>query len=184
MRATSIEVQPFHYREMLLALSVVKKDSDDLETDGQRRPRVLIVNETGSEISSMFCAAGADVVTSDPSPTSDTRIPHFEGDGTRIQDAGFDLVIIRTPTLGVTRYTTPPKASFVAIESHSLDNSIRRVIGGTTQVVRPSEHGTGHSTPMLLYLSEGLPALRPTCVLNVVPALEPQPGPNEIPHQG
>jgi hypothetical protein len=165
LQPTSIEVQPFHYNEMLSALSVIKKDSMDLEVDGHTRPRVLIINENGSEIASMFYAAGADVITSDPSASCDKLIPHYEGDSACIQDAGFDLVIIRTPKLGDTEPSKPLKTHYVAIETHSLHAEMCLAIGGTTQVVRPWEHGTSHTKPMLLYLSKDLPPLQPACVM-------------------
>jgi len=119
---------------------------------------------------SMFRAAGADVATSDPLPSTVSHIPHFVGAPDVLLDAEFDLIIIimLNTDSSPSTYRTPraPKFDvpyFVYETSYvSPDPFTNR--STTPQVVCPCNHGIDSAHPMGLNLSAGLLQIQPTCV--------------------
>jgi hypothetical protein len=128
------------------------------------------------------------VATCDLNPAEDNRgIPHYTGDASHIIDLGWDLIIGHPPCTylansGVVWLHRDPKrwehllanadtfrriraarAPFVAIENSKMHRYARALVGvGPTQYVHPWQHGTGHTKPTALYLSDSLPPLTPT----------------------
>jgi len=162
------EVLPLHYDALFSGLSDIHQDSAALEEKGIGRPLVLVVGDTHGVIASMFRAAGADVATSNPLPSTVSHVPHFVGAPDVLLDAGFDLIIRLNTDSSPSTYRTPraPKLDvpyFVYETSYvSLDPVTNR--STTSQVVCPCDHGINSAQPMGLNLSAGLPQIQPTCV--------------------
>jgi len=164
-----VEVLPLHYDALFSGLlSDLHQNSAALEAKGIGRPLVLVVGDTHGVIASMFRAAGADVATSDPLPSTVSHIPHFVGAPDVLLDAGFDLIIELNTDSSPSTNRTPraPKFDvpyFVYETSYvSPDPFTNR--STTPQVVCPCDHGIDSAHPMGLNLSAGLPQIQPTCV--------------------
>ena len=165
-----MEVLPLYYDALFSSLSDIHQDSAALETKGIGRPLVLVVGDTHGVIASIFRAAGADVATSDPLPSTVSHIPHFVGapDVLLDLDAGFDLIIRLNTDSSPSTYRTPRASKFdvpyfVYETSYvSPDPFMNR--STTSQVVCPCDHGINSAQLMGLNLSAGLPQIQPTCV--------------------
>jgi len=72
-----VEVLPLHYDALFSSFSNIHQDSAALEAQGIGRLLVLVVGDTHGIIASMFRAAGADVATSDPLPSTVSHVPHL-----------------------------------------------------------------------------------------------------------
>ena len=189
------EALPQHHSELLDQLQRVREATDAAKLGGSRAPKVLIVGETSGVTSSMFATAGADVATCDIQSREATEaingIPHFQGDAALIQDLGWDLVLSHPPctylsnagvqylskeegrydrmleAVAVFRRLHSVKAPFVCVEQPKMNRYAKQELDGLspTQYIHPWQHGTGHTKPTALYLSEGLPPIVPTCVV-------------------
>ena len=189
------DVIPPHFEYMRDLLDTLREAVQQTKVGGgeSRAPRVLIVGETEpSHLALAFKWAGADVATCDLSPSNTIDIPHFRGDAKFIQDQGWDIVIGHPPctylsnagaqyvyteegrvdrvreAAAVFRRMWNAKAPFVVLEQPKMHPLARQLVGEmrATQYVHPWQHGTGHTKPTGLYLSEKegrrLPELRPT----------------------
>jgi len=107
-----VEVLPLHYDASFSGLSDIHQDSAALEAKGIGRPLVLVVGNTHGVIASMFCAAGADVTTSDPLPSTVSHVPHFVGAPDILLDAGFDLIIRLNTDSSPSTFRTPRAPKF------------------------------------------------------------------------
>ena len=190
-------IEPDNFDEVVDALQHIRVSALSSLPEGTR-VRVLVVGEVNGVIARMFSLAGADVATCDLRPTRTPDIPHFQGDATLIQNRGFDLVICHPPctylansgltwlhrdpdrwqhvvqNADVFRRMLQTDAPFVAVENSKMHRHGKALIGGfsPTQYVHPWQHGTGHTKPTALYLSDSLPPLPPSCVVEGrIPAL-------------
>jgi len=102
-----VEVLPLHYDALFSSLSDIHQDSTALEAKVIGRPLVLVVGDTHGVIASMFRAAGADVPTSDPLPSTVSHVPHFVGAPDALFDAGFDLIIRLNTDSSPSTFRTP-----------------------------------------------------------------------------
>jgi len=163
-----VEVLPLHYDALFSGLSDIHQDSAALEVKGIGRPLVLVVGDTHGVIASMFSAAGADVATSDPLPSTVSHIPLFVGDPDVLLDAGFDLIIRLNTDSSPSTFRTPraPKfdVPYLVYETSYLNPDPFTNRSTTSQVVCPCDHGIISAQPMGLNLSAGLPQIQPTCV--------------------
>ena len=107
-----VEVLPLHYDALFSGLSDIHQDSAALEAKGIGRPLVLVVEDTHGVIASMFRAAGADVATSDPLPSTVSNIPHFVGAPDVLLDTGFDLIIRLNTDSSPSTFRTPRAPKF------------------------------------------------------------------------
>ena len=107
-----VEVLPLHYDALFSGLSDIHRDSAALEARCIGRPLVLLVGDTHGIIASMFHAAGADVATSDPLPSTVSHVPHFVGTPDVLLDAGFDLIIRLNTDSSPSTYRTPRAPKF------------------------------------------------------------------------
>jgi len=180
-------VLPFHYCAICETLAAIKLDCDAQRAEGIANPRILVIGDTSGVLRSMFYLAGADVVSCDFKPSQVSHIPHYEGDGADVHDAGFDMVISHPPctflsNLGSIGLPNEPskrhlfqaaavrfvqrlqaKAPFVAVENPAMSRIARKLVGGiqVTQHVWPCEHGLCFPKPVGMYLSDSLPQLEP-----------------------
>ena len=106
------EVLPLHYDALFSGLSDIHQDSAALEEKGIGRPLVLVVGDTHGVIASMFRAAGADVATSNPLPSTVSHVPHFVGAPDVLLDAGFDLIIRLNTDSSPSTFRTPRAPKF------------------------------------------------------------------------
>jgi len=163
-----VEVLPLHYDALFSGLSDIHQDSAALEAKGIGRPLVLVVGDTHGVIASMFRAAGADVATSDPLPSTVSHVPHFVGAPDVLLDAGFDLIIRLNTDSSPSTFGKPrsPKFDvpyFVYVTSYvNPDPFTDR--STTSQMVCPCDHGINSAQRMGLTLSAGVPQVQPTCV--------------------
>ena len=163
-----VKVLPLHYDALFSGLSDISKDSAALEAKGIGRPLVLVVGDTHGVVASMFRAAGADVATSDPLPSTVSHIPHFVGAPDVLLDAGFDLIIRLNTDSAPSPFRTPrtPKfdVPYLVYKASYLNPDLFTNRSTTSQVVCPCDHGITSAQPMSLNLSAGLPQIQPTCV--------------------
>jgi len=163
-----VEVLPLLYDALFSGLSDIHQDSAALEVKGIGRPLVLVVGDTHGVIASMFRAAGADVATSDPLPSTVSHIPHFVGAPDVLLDAGFDLIIRLNTDSSPSTFRTPraPKfdVPYLVYETSYLNPDPFTNRSTTSQVVCPCDHGINSAQRMGLNLSAGLPQIQPTCV--------------------
>jgi len=163
-----VEVLPLQYNALFSGLSDIHQDSAALEAVGIGRPLVLIVGDTHGGIASMFHAAGADVATSDPLPSTVSHIPHFVGAPDVLLDAGFDLIFWLNTDSSPSIFRTPESPTsdvpYLVYESsyESPDPFINR--STICQLVCPCDHGIMSAQRMGLTLSAGLPQIQPNCV--------------------
>ena len=179
---------PEHEAQLQAALAAVHEDVQQAKSGGVPPPRVLVAGETSGVVAHAFLSAGADVATCDLEVTTTPEIPHFQGDSSHIQDLGWHLVVAHPPctylsNAGVQYLHTEPgrrarleeavnvfkqmraaAAPFVAVEHPKIHRYARELLDGLrpTQYIHPWQHGTGHTKPTALYLTD-LPPLRPTC---------------------
>ena len=144
--------------------------------------------ETSGVIANAFAKAGADVATCDIYPTTAPGVPQFVGDFGYLNNSGFGLVIGHPPCQYLSnagaRYLSSEggrtermreaaavfnrmyasDAPFVALEHPVVHGQTTSQFHGLrpSQYVQPHQHGTGHVKKTALYLSGGLPELRPT----------------------
>jgi len=163
-----VEVLPLHFDALFSSLSDIHQDSAALEAKDIGRPLVLVVGDTHGVIASMFRAAGADVATSDPLPSTVSHVPHFVGAPDVLLDAGFDLIIRLNTDSSPSTYRTPRAPKFdipyFVYETSYVNPDPFTNRSTTLQVVGPCDHGTSSAQPMGLNLSAGLPQIQPTCV--------------------
>jgi len=163
-----VEVLPLHYDALFSSLSDIHQDSAALKAKGIGRPLVLVVRDTHGVIASMFRAAGGDVATSDPLPSTVSHAPHFVGAPDVLLDAGFDLIIRLNTDSSPSTYRTPraPKLDvpYFVYETSYVNPDPFTNRSTTSQVVCPCDHGINSAQPMGLNLSAGLPQIQPTCV--------------------
>jgi len=157
-----------HYDALFSGLSDINQDSTALEAEGIGRPLVLVVGDTHSVIASMFRAAGADVATSDPLPSTVSHVPHFVGAPDVLLDAGFDLIIRLNTDSSPSTFKTlrAPKfdVPYLVYETSYVNPDPFTNHSTTSQVVYPCDHGVNSAQPMGLALSAGIPQVQPTCV--------------------
>ena len=142
-----IEVLPLQYDSMFAGLTDIHKDCDALEAEGIGRPLILVIGDIYGVVASMFRAAGADVATTDTRPSEVSHIPHHQGSSSRLQDAGFDLVIVLengSPPPPFNKHSKPrPNAPYLATETPAVgqysNNScpVGMGVGQVSQLVFP-----------------------------------------------
>jgi len=169
-----VEVLPLQYDSMFAGLTDIHKDCDALEAEGIGRPLSLVIGDIYGVVASMFRAAGADVATTDTRPSEVSHIPHHQGSSSRLQDAGFDLVIVLengSPPPPFNKHSKPrPNAPYLATETPAVgqysNNScpVGMGVGQVSQLVFPWDHGTKQTHPIMFNLSDNIPQIQPTCV--------------------
>jgi len=107
-----VKVLPLHYDSLFSGVSDIHQDSAALEAKGIDRSLVLVVGDAHGVIASMFHAAGADVATSDPLPSTVSHVPHFVGAPDVLLGAGFDLIIRLSTDSSPSTFRTPRAPKF------------------------------------------------------------------------
>ena len=184
---------PQHMGWLQEQLRIVHEAVSMCKVRGSRVPKVLLVGEVEGVTATAFHQAGADVVTCDLEPRrgGPSSVPHFQGDAKWIQDLGWDLVIAHPPCIYLSNAGVQylhseegrwdrmyeaatvflrlksAKAAFVCVEQPKMHCYARDAIGGNrpAQYIHPWQHGLGHSKPLGLFLSNGLPLILPTCTV-------------------
>jgi len=155
-----VEVLPLQYDALFSGLSDINQDSAALEAMGIGRPLVLIVGDTHGVIASMFRAAGADIATSDPLPSTVSHIPHFVGAPDVLLDAGFDLIIRLNTESSPSTIRTPRSPTsdvpYLVYETFYVNPDPFTNHSTTSQAVCPCDHGIMSAQRMGLTLSAGL----------------------------
>jgi len=163
-----VEVLPLQYNTLFSGLSDIHNDSAAFEAIGKGRPLVLIIGDTHGVIASMFHAAGADVATSDPLPSTVSHIPHFVGAPDALLGAGFDLIIrLNTDSSpSILRTPRPPTSDvpYLAYKTPYESPDPFRNQSAICQFLCPCDHGIMSAQRMGLTLSAGLPQIQPNCV--------------------
>jgi len=163
-----VGVLPLHYDALFSGLSDIHQDSAALEAKGIGRPLVLVVGDTHGVIASMFRAAGADVATSDPLPSTVSHVPHFVGAPDVLLDAEFDLITRLNTDSSPSTFRTPraPKfdVPYFVYKTSYVDPVPFTNRSTTSQMVCPCDHGINSAQRMGLTLSAGVPQVQPTCV--------------------
>ena len=186
--APPVDPQPEHADQIASQLTAIRQTIDRHISQGFRRPRVLLLQESSAIIAGYFKQAGCDVVTNDLSPSEDPTIPHVIGDSALVQDTGADLVIGH-PTCtflslaGVQWLYSDPtrwddmvasaadfrrcmatRAVFVAMENPVMHRHAREAIGGQRPAfyTQPYHHGHGETKNTGFHTTTNLPPITPT----------------------